>query len=136
MPPMSNSTTDTDTTPMSAPVSWFEIGTDDPDAARSFYGDLFGWTFATEGSYTMITTGADRGIPGGIQDTTAPLPAATPRSYAVPYVEVDDVAATCSQVEEHGGKVIVPATTTPPGLVYAHVTDPMGNHFGLFSPPQ
>jgi uncharacterized protein len=29
----------------------------------------------------------------------------------------------------------VPATTIPSGLVFAHVADPAGNHFGLFHPP-
>ena len=28
-----------------SPVTWFEIGTDNPDAARQFYGEMFGWTF-------------------------------------------------------------------------------------------
>ena len=32
-------------------VTWFEIGTPDPEGARRFYGDLFGWTFTPEGQY-------------------------------------------------------------------------------------
>jgi uncharacterized protein len=119
-----------------APVAWFEIGTDDPAGARSFYGDLFGWTFTIEGPYSVITTGADHAIQGGIQDTTAPLPPETPSTYAVPYVRVEDVAATCTRVDELGGKVMVPATNDPTGLVYALVTDVKGNRIGLFSPPQ
>jgi predicted enzyme related to lactoylglutathione lyase len=129
---MSNETTPA---PAGAPVTWFEIGTDDPEAARSFYGQLFGWTFAVQGPYSEITTGPDHPLHGGIQDTAAPLPDGTPRSYAVPYVQVTDVAAVCSDVERLGGKVMVPATEIPTGLVYAHVTDPLGTHIGLFSPP-
>lgn len=124
-----------DTNTRSAPVSWFEIGTDEPDVARRFYGELFGWTYAIEGPYSIITTGKDHPLQGGIQDTSAPLPDGTPTSYAVPCVQVEDVAATCARVEELGGKVIVPSTTLPTGLSYAHVTDPAGNHVGLFSPP-
>jgi predicted enzyme related to lactoylglutathione lyase len=126
---MTNNTTD------SAPVAWFEIGTDQPDLARRFYADAFGWTFSVEGPYSFITTGKDHPLQGGIQDTGIPLPDGTPRSYAVPYVQVKDVAATCERVTELGGKVMVPATEIPTGLVYAHVTDPAGNHVGLFSPP-
>src|SRR5690606_6323066 len=48
--------------------------------------------------------------------------------------EVTDVAATCARVEELGGKVLVPATTTPAGIVLAHVADPAGNHIGLWTP--
>jgi uncharacterized protein len=126
----------TETTP-SAPVGWFEIGTDDPVRAREFYADMFGWSYSEsdQGPYTFVTTGPDHPLPGGIQDTSIALPEGTPRSYAVFYVLVPDVAATCGRVEELGGKVLVPATTIPSGLVYAHVTDPAGNHFGLFCPP-
>jgi predicted enzyme related to lactoylglutathione lyase len=118
-----------------APVTWFEIGTDDTAGARAFYGELFGWSFAVEGPYSVITTGPDHRLQGGVQDTSAPLPEGTPRSYAVPCVEVDDVAATCDRVEELGGKVIVPATAIPTGLAYAHVADPAGIHIGIYSPP-
>lgn len=126
--------TDTSDTSAVSRVTWFEVGTDDPDAARSFYGELFGWTFNVNGPYSEISYGSD-GPHGGIQDTGVPLPEGTPRSYAVPYVEVDDVAATSAEVERLGGKVMVPATKVPTGLVYAHVADPVGNHIGLFSPP-
>jgi predicted enzyme related to lactoylglutathione lyase len=119
----------------SNPIGWFEIGTDDPDTAVAFYGDVFGWSFMQDGPYTVITTGKDHPLQGGIQDTKAPLPAGTPSSYAIPYVQVEDVAAMCASVESHGGKVMVPATDFPTGLIYAHVTDPAGNHFGLFCPP-
>ena len=26
-------------------LAWFEVATDDPDTATSFYADLFGWVF-------------------------------------------------------------------------------------------
>ena len=130
--------TDTDTnaeTPAGAPVAWFEIGTEDPETARSFYGELFGWTFTLNGPYSEISYGAGGPPHGGIQDTAFPLPDGTPRTYAVPCVQVADVAATAERVEGLGGKVMVPATKLPTGLIYAHVTDPFGNHIGLFAPP-
>ena len=118
-----------------APVTWFEIATDDAESARRFYGELFGWTFAVDDpSYSMITTLPGQPPRGGIRDTGTPQPDGVPRSYAVPYVEVADVAATCAQLEELGGKVTVAATDAD-GLVYALVTDPSGSLFGLFAPP-
>jgi predicted enzyme related to lactoylglutathione lyase len=129
MPGMSTSSTSP------APVTWFEIATDDPDTARRFYGELFGWTFATEDpAYPMITIVPGQPPQGGIRDTSAPQPDGVPRSYAVPYVQVADVAATCGQLERLGGKVTVGATDAD-GLVYALVTDPSGSLFGLFTPP-
>jgi predicted enzyme related to lactoylglutathione lyase len=42
--------------------SWADLMTDDPEAARAFYGALFGWTFdiggPESGHYTMCKTGA------------------------------------------------------------------------------
>lgn len=117
------------------PVGWFEIGTGDPDGARRFYGEAFGWRFDVQGPYSIITTGDGHTLQGGIQDTGDDLPEGTPLRYAVPCVRVPDTAAACARVEELGGKVLVPATDTPMGLVYAHVADPEGNHLGLFTPP-
>lgn len=119
----------------SAPVGWFEIATDDPEGARTFYAAAFGWTFDIQGPYSIITTGPGHTLQGGIQDTSIPLPDGTPGSYAIPCIQVVDVAASCSRVEELGGKVMVPAVEIPTGLIYAHVTDPTGNHIGLFAPP-
>ena len=122
---------DTTTTPTGAPVAWFEIGTDDAAGARTFYGGLFGWSFAVEGPYSVITTGDGHPLQGGIQDTASPLPG----TYAVPCVQVASVADTCARTEELGGKVLVPATPLPTGLTYGMVTDPAGNRIGVFTPP-
>ena len=129
--------TDTDTpTNPAGMVGWFEIGTDDGTAARRFYGEVFGWTFADEApAYTVITTGPGHPIQGGIRDTSLDRPDGTPAAYAMPYVLVGDVAATCAAVESAGGKVAVGATTTPDGLVWGMVDDPAGNTIGLFTPP-
>jgi predicted enzyme related to lactoylglutathione lyase len=124
----------TTSTSTANPVAWFEIGTGDPEAARAFYGGAFGWTFVAEGAYLLISTGPDEPPTGGIQDTNAGLPAGTPPAYAVPCVQVADVAATCARVEELGGKVDVGATSPPAGPTYALVQDPAGNRIGLFAP--
>ena len=118
-----------------APVGWFEIGTSDPEAARRFYAEAFGWTYEIQGPYSVITTGPGHPLQGGIQDTREGLPEGTPSTYAIPSVLVADTAAACAKVESLGGKVLVPATTLPMGLTYAHVADPDGNHLGLFTPP-
>jgi predicted enzyme related to lactoylglutathione lyase len=115
-------------------ITWFEVGTPDPEGARAFYGELFGWTFDVQGPYSIIQTGAGHALPGGIQDTRM-SENGTPASYAVPCVQVDDVADVCRRVEALGGKVLVPATSAPNGLVYAHVVDPTGGHIGVWTPP-
>jgi uncharacterized protein len=113
-------------------VAWFEIGTDDPATARRFYGDVLGWTVATDEppAYQTITTGDPDGIHGGLFATEGKLP-----GYAVFSVIVEDVAATCRRAEEAGGKVQRAPKANPDGLVFAHLLDPAGNHFEIFSPP-
>lgn len=116
-------------------VAWFEIGTPDTTATFEFYGQLFGWTFAADPDdlampYSIVTTGEDHPIKGGVFDTGGNIP-----SYAVPCVVVDDTAAAVAKAEELGGKVLVPAQTAPNGLSFAHLLDPQGNHIGIYTPP-
>ena len=53
------------------PVVHFEIRSDNPDEARPFYGELFGWTFSEGGipGYTYVDSGVPNTIPGGIGPT-------------------------------------------------------------------
>ncbi len=118
-------------------IAWFEIGTDEPATAERFYGDLFGWTFADDDStgadgtpYRIVTTPAEDGLRGGIFPTGGTVP-----DYAVFTVLVADTAETCRQAEAAGGKVLVGPQTAPSGLAFAHLLDPSGNHFGVFTPP-
>jgi uncharacterized protein len=117
-------------------IAWFEIGTDDPATAGQFYRDLLGWTLAgddassPDGAYQVFSTGDGDGLSGGLFATQGQVP-----SYAVFAVIVEDVAATCRRAEEAGGKILRGAQVTPDGLTFAHLLDPAGNHFEVFTPP-
>jgi hypothetical protein len=120
-------------------IAWFEIGTDEPAAVERFYGDVFGWTFTDDDpsngtggttAYRIVTTPAEDGLRGGIFATGGTVP-----NYAVFTVLVADTAQTCRRAEAAGGKVLVAPQTAPSGLVFAHLLDPSGNHFGVFTPP-
>jgi uncharacterized protein len=111
-------------------VEWFEIGTDKPEEAKRFYGELFGWTYGG-GRYAEVTTPGADGPTGGIFDSQGEFP-----SYAIFYVTVEDVPATLAKAESLGAKTMVPPTTTPDGLVFAQLRDATGNYFGVFSPPR
>ena len=118
---------------MSAPttntVAWFEIGAPDVEAAKAFYGPLFGWSFAPDGDYTLITAPEAASPSGGIFNTGGRIP-----PYAVFVVQVADVAATATRTEELGGKILVAPMTLGDGMVVAYLTDPNGSMFALFSP--
>jgi predicted enzyme related to lactoylglutathione lyase len=114
-------------------VTWFQIGTDDPKAAQEFYGGLFGWKITSDpdsDGYDLISyAGAERPS-GGIAHTGG-----GEENHATFLVQVEDVAAVCARTEQLGGKVLNPPVTTPDGLVFAHLLDRSGNHFGVYKEP-
>ena len=112
---------------MSHPVIHAEIRSEDPDATRSFFADLFGWKVASEGGfpgYTFIDTGSDNG----------PAVAISPRQGAEDevlfFVSVDDVVATLAKAEELGGTVTQPAQEVP-GVTFAVLADAQGHKVGI-----
>ena len=121
------------TTKLANPVTWFEVHTPDRERAKTFYGRVFGWTFADDPQvpYSMVEMGEDAPIGGGIAETEPGQPTMT-----VFNVQVPDVEAALARVDEHGGTIIVPRQSTPNGLEFAYVADPDGSMFGLWTPPQ
>jgi uncharacterized protein len=120
---------------MGNPVVWFEVMGKDGAKLRSFYGDLFGWSYENvEGMDYGMVQGADGGempsIPGGIG--TAPEGAP---SYQTFYVGVDDVPAALAKAESLGGTTLVPEMELPMGGKIAILGDPEGNMIGVFKPP-
>ena len=116
-------------------IAWFEIGTDDLAGAEKFYGDVFGWTVGHDDSdgpaFHRVTAGDGPGLhSGGLFETGGALP-----GYAVFGVLVADVGYTCQRVQAAGGSVRRAAETTPGGITFAHVLDPDGNQFEVFSMP-
>ncbi|WP_370327467.1 VOC family protein [Euzebya sp.] len=113
------------------PVTWFEVHSADPDRAKSFYRDLFGWSYDDSmPGYSMIDLGDDAPVGGGITGTRDGQP-----PMAVFLVQVPDVAAVCDRVEAAGGRVAVPDQSTPDGLRFAYLVDPDGSTFGIWTPP-
>jgi uncharacterized protein len=113
---------------MTAVVNYFEIGSADADAARSFYESLFGWTFSEPSpvGYRMVN-----GEEGGLWDTSS-IGAGT---WAIFYVQVDDVAAAISQAESLGATVAIPLVDNG-RIEFAHLVDTQGNRFGVWRPKQ
>jgi predicted enzyme related to lactoylglutathione lyase len=118
-------------------LAWFEVATDDPDTATSFYTGLFGWKFSpfadpeTAGIDYRVAALPDSDLPfGGIVATDGAMP-----GHAVFYIAVTDVAATCRAAEQLGGKVVSEQLAPPAGPPFAYLRDPVGSLFGVFTPP-
>lgn len=114
---------------MGNPVVHFEIRCGDPDAARTFYGQLFGWSFPAAGmpGYTYVDSGVTEGtIPGGVGPTQGGAPMVTV------FVGVADVTAALEQAQGLGATIVQPATKVP-GVTFGMFADPQGNLVGVSS---
>lgn len=106
------------------PVNYFEIGTSDPEAARAFYGQVFGWEFgpANPGGYATVN-----GTAGGLWDSTN----IGGEAWAVFYVEVADIHATLETAAAQGAETVRPLVDNGV-ILFAHLADPAGNRFGVW----
>lgn len=116
--------------------AWYELMTNDVDAARAFYTEVIGWgvqSQSMEGStepYYMWTTPAGPPM-GGLMA----LPEET-KALGVPpnwssYIGTPDVDAAVARVKELGGQVHVGPMDIPEVGRFAIVADPQGAAFGM-----
>ncbi len=121
---------------MSGELAFFELGVEDADRARTFYGALFGWAVSpgpSGGAGSMITT---PNVPGGLHGGD---PGASPYVF----FRVDDLDAAAARVRELGGTVegLTEEDGADPAAMeaeYGRFTlcrDDQGSPFGLFQPP-
>lgn len=116
-------------------VTHFEIYTDNPEAAQSFYRHVFGWKFQKfEGGpmeYWLVVTGDDRepGINGGLTRFRPGQSAGTLNTIAV-----ESLDQTIKNIEKHRGKICVPKMAIPKIGWLAYAEDPAGNVFGIIEP--
>jgi len=119
-----------------SPGDWchVELLTGDREAAKAFYGAVFGWRFddVPGAEYTMITTSEDgiHGGLGGLAQATGLLPPAS--NGIVPYIRPDDFDTVLTAVVEAGGEVLIPKTDVLGYGWFAHFRDPDGNVVGLW----
>jgi predicted enzyme related to lactoylglutathione lyase len=109
---------------------WDELHTSDPDAAKDFYNEIFGWTSQDsemgEMTYTIFKRAGDTDVGGAMK-----APQGAPTAW-LPYIATDDVDATAARAKELGGTVIQEPTDIPNMGRFAIVTDPAGGVFGLW----
>jgi len=107
-------------------VDYFEIGTPDPDATSTFYGELFGWEIGphSDQGYRMVNTSD-----GGIWNTST----IGGGNWAIFYVHVDNVEETVKKAQALGANIVIPVTSND-SIDFAHLVDIHGNRFGVWHP--
>lgn len=117
-------------------LCWNELHTRDYDTARSFYADVFGYSYndlsADEFVYSTITRAGDDQEVGGIHHDVQ-LPEGMP-NYWLSWFATRDVDASTATAADLGAQVIVPVTDAPFGRM-SIVQGPQGEVFGLITLP-
>ena len=120
--------------PLLGKVIWNDLITENGEAARRFYGEMFGWTFesreAPRGGPYFVARSGDVYV-GGI------LPAARGSadgsiSRWLPYVSVEDVDRAAERATRAGAEIVVSPRDVKLGRIAALV-DPEGAVIGLAS---
>jgi predicted enzyme related to lactoylglutathione lyase len=113
---------------MHGELSFFELGVIDVDRGRAFYGHLFGWEFAGDG--TIETPNVAGGMHGD-----------DPGAGPLLFFRVDDLDAASARVRELGGELSDgvggdDAETVARFGRFAMCKDDQGSSFGLHEPPR
>jgi len=121
-----------DLAPIGAPC-WIDIFTSDPESARSFYGELFGWTSEAPnpemgGYFNFSKDGVV--VAGGMHNDGSQD---TPDRWSV-WLAVEDAKVTLDAAVERGAEVVVPAMDVADLGVMASVIDPGGALIGMWEP--
>lgn len=114
---------------------WIDTAQPDLDAAKAFYGDLFGWAFedrmppGSGGHYYMATLrGLEVAAIGSQPEGSPPIPTWNT------YVWVDSADETATKVKEAGGAVLMEPFDILDSGRMAVCADPLGAGFNLWQP--
>jgi uncharacterized protein len=111
-------------------VSWNELTTGDPAAARTFYGDLFGWTsdeFMPMGELGEYRFFAHAGTTIGA--VCQPMPGGSAKWRY--YIRVPSISTAIEAAKANGGSVSVGPHEVPGGDHIVIGNDPQGAEFAL-----
>ncbi len=114
-------------------ISWSELLTSDVDAAKAFYGKLFGWSFEDapmeDMTYTIVRAN-DEEVAGIM--TMPPEAGSMPPAWTT-YVTVDDVDAAAEKAVALGGKIFVPPQDIPEVGRFCVIGDPQGAYISMIT---
>jgi predicted enzyme related to lactoylglutathione lyase len=103
---------------------WNELQTRDVEAARKFYGDVFGWQYEVD-DQGYVACYLDGRVHAGMIPMDETWGEHIPPNWAV-YILVEDIQATVARVKELQGTVAVPPTPAGEMGEFAVIQDPQG----------
>ncbi|MFD0589695.1 VOC family protein [Paenibacillus sp. GCM10027627] len=120
----------------------FEVHVDDMERAKTFYGEVFGWTFEDWSDYAgvpyfgAVTGDANQpGVNGALTKRRGPRPQpGEPLNGFACTMGVADYDATAAKILSHGGTVAVPKHALPGMAWQGYYHDSEGNVIGIHQP--
>lgn len=115
---------------MGRPVVHWELWSKDPGTVSEFYKSVFDWNIQPipEIDYTMVQTGGEGGIDGGIM---TPQEGPWPGNMAF-YIDVDDLDAYAEKIKAAGGEMIVEKMEVPGVGHFSLFKDTDGRVLGMW----
>jgi len=115
---------------MAGEVSFFELGVREPERAREFYSELFGWRMRPGPS------GEEHGFQIETKNMRGGLHAGDAGASPYLFFKVEDIQAAAEQVRALGGQAEFNEHSGPgPSGTFAFCRDNQGSSSGLHEPP-
>lgn len=106
-------------------VVHFDFPTDQPEKAKEFFSELFGWKFTEwlNEDYWLIETGNKlrQGVNGSMIKRRHDM------QKASIMIQVENIDLMLKKIEEEGGEIVFPKRTIPKVGYMAYFKDPEGN---------
>ncbi|MFD3656095.1 VOC family protein [Streptomyces sp. NPDC058620] len=119
-------------TPEGAPI-WADATFPDIEAAKSFYGDVLGWSFGESspefGNYTQAYADGK-----AVAAVSPPMPGQEAPAAWCLYLASSDAAATAGKVRDSGGQVLMEPMRVGDFGTMVLAADPGGAVFGVWQP--
>ena len=124
------------TEPKIGHCAWNELSTTDPEAAKAFYGTLFGWSKDGEmdmgpmGKYEFLKASGDRFALGAVMPKMPEMPV----PFWTYYFRVPDIDVAVETIAAKGGAIVQEPVEIPGGDFSMVGIDSQGAAFGLVGP--
>jgi uncharacterized protein len=118
---------------------WTEISTDNLEACRSFYAEVFGWNIqqsqnsGIEMEYLEFETASGCPTGGMVEMKPEWYGGTIPKPHFSIYIAVEDVDEAASKAFDLGATIVTPPMDIPQVGRFCEVKDPTGANFSMIT---